>query len=1199
MSIFTWLHLSDLHFRAGGDWDRNIVLHQLLVDIKERMAIGDLRPDLILVSGDVAFSGQPVEYALAKQFFDELLKATGLRKDRLFVVPGNHDVDRKAISRGAAAIAGALTYRTAVNELLTHGEDRRLVLRRQDAYGAFVNEYFAGHLTFDDNSFFYTREIEVAGQQVAILGLNTAWLAAGDEDRGRLALGERQVRLALDATRDAGLRMALLHHPFDWLQEFDRDDCETLLMQGCAFIMHGHLHRTDLLSLTTPDARAMILAAGACYETRQYPNGYNWGRLDFDSGQGTVYLRAYSDRGGGFWTKDVATYKNVPDGLFTFPLSAPTEAKSKGAPVSRTPAVAPARLEANYLGRVQTVANALPLAIIDPRAVERTRRQSMDLLPVYVALNTTTTVPVEDEASPAKKDRRKLVPEGEGARRETRALPALEAAALEHQVVLLGDPGSGKSTFLSHLALCTAGGRLERMGQDGAVPGHDWLSHLGPIWTHGPLLPLQVTLRRFAKSQWCDGTAAGLWGFIEETLASQGLADFAPHVRQELMTGGVLVLLDGLDEVIEPGQRGVVRDAVADFATTYNSGANRYLVTCRGYAYQDPCCQLDRFAVYTLAPFEQEQINRFIDCWYAEACRLGWKEETEARNLAQILQAASTRPDLAPLARNPLQLAMMAALQFSWGRLPDDRVELYAEMVRLLLVRWQEARLGQEAGVTQTISAGDLESALERVAFAAHSTQAGSQGAADISQAILLSVLKDYLDGSWDRAREMVAFIQDRAGLLIDRGNSTYTFPHRSYQEYLAGAYLAVQPDFPDQTADLARENYAQWREVALWAVGAMARLKKMTHVAVDVAAALCPRDAAAEVTDSDEWRTALLAGEALLEIGLKEVMARERYLPVLGRVRRWLVSLIEHGALSPTERASAGNVLGRLGDLRFSGEHLLPEFIAIPVGTFWMGSDAAEVARIKAETGDECKDESPRHQVALDAFALARYPTTNAMFRCFWEAGGYANERWWPDAKAAKVWQPDGTVKDWTNAPRRQPFYWDDGRFSNPSQPIVGVTWYEAVAYCRWLTATLNDGCLYRLPTEAEWERAARGPDGWRYPWGNDWGEGQANSKELNLERTTAVGIFPQGISAEGVLDLAGNVWEWCSDWFDEKAYSRRASRVTSNPAGANSGKYKVLRGGSWYNDKNDVRCAFPRRAPPVSRDVAVGFRVARSSLR
>ena len=126
----------------------------------------------------------------------------------------------------------------------------------------------------------------------------------------------------------------------------------------------------------------------------------------------------------------------------------------------------------------------------------------------------------------------------------------------------------------------------------------------------------------------------------------------------------------------------------------------------------------------------------------------------------------------------------------------------------------------------------------------------------------------------------------------------------------------------------------------------------------------------------------------------------------------------------------------------------------------------------------------------------------------------------------------------------RSQPAYWDDTRFDGPNQPVVGVTWYEALAYCRWLTDTMNDGYEYRLPTEAQWERAARGPHGWRYPWGDDWIESRANSEELNLERTTPVGIFPDGASSEGVLDLSGNVWEWCNDWYGEKTYARAKRR-------------------------------------------------------
>jgi formylglycine-generating enzyme required for sulfatase activity len=264
------------------------------------------------------------------------------------------------------------------------------------------------------------------------------------------------------------------------------------------------------------------------------------------------------------------------------------------------------------------------------------------------------------------------------------------------------------------------------------------------------------------------------------------------------------------------------------------------------------------------------------------------------------------------------------------------------------------------------------------------------------------------------------------------------------------------------------------------------------------------------------------------------------------------------------------------------------------------MGSEQAEVDRLVKETGEEYyRDEMPRHQVELSPFAIARYPTTVAMYQCFIEAGGYQDECWWPEAKVAEVWRADGTVKDrWSGGPRMQPVYWDDARLNGPNQPVVGVTWYEAVAYCRWLTAALDDGYAYRLPTEAEWERAARGPHGWRYPWGDDWIEAHANSKELALERTTPAGIFPDGASGEGVLDLSGNVWEWCSDWYGEKTYAERARRAGRDPQGPPRGDYKVLRGGSWWNDRTTVRCAYRYGNFPGRWFDLDGFRVARGPL-
>ncbi len=1197
MPALTWLHLSDLHFRTEDlhAWDEDIVLRGLLDDLRRLRETKGLSPDLILVTGDLAFSGAPAEYALARTFFDDLLAATELPKDRLFPVPGNHDVDRKRIGVTARLLAPNLKTREAVSEVQGDATARHEFLVRFEGYAAFLNSYF-DHLAFDDAGYFYVHRLEgLAGGCLAVLGLNSAWLAqGGDEDRGRLALGERQVVAALDAAAGAGLRVGLLHHPFEWLGRFDRTGSQALLARDCDFLLHGHRHETELTLHQTPDARAMVFDAGASFDTRRSANAYNLVRLDLEAGQGTVHLRAWSDRGAGFWTKDVESYENAVDGQYTFDLAPrATFRKRKPRPAPVTPAADAAKLEAAYLRKVQLSCNTLPLAVIDPRSVERTRQRTMDLLAVYVDLNTLTQV--KEDAQDGKEREAKeqgqeadsdwlaeIRPEG-----ESRPLTALEAASNQRQMVLLGDPGGGKSTFANYLALCLAGARLEEMGETCALQGEGWLGHIGPVWTHGAQLPLRVTLRHFAASEHNDGTAAGLWAFVVESLTEDSLADFAPHLRQKLLDGRVLVIADGLDEVADPEERASVRQALADFATTYGHPKNHYLVTCRVYAYQDPAWQLERFAAHTLAPFSQEQIDAFVDCWYREVCRLGWKTEGEARDLTSRLQGATRRPDLAPLARSPLQLTMMASLHFSWGRLPDDRAELYQEMVRLLLVRWQEARLGEEAAATQAVSAGDLESALERVAFEAHRAQEGAEGVADVGQAMLLDVLKGYQEGSWDRAQELLTYIRERAGLLLEQEPGVYTFPHRSYQEYLAGSYLAREPDFPDQAARLIGDNYAQWREVVLWAVDVMASLKRMTHVAVDAAAALCPRLMSQGPPSDMEWRSAALAGEALLEIGLKEVHARERHKQVLDRLQSWLVALVEQGALPPQERAGAGDTLARLGDPRFDPNVFwLPHrfqgkpepllgFLPVPAGEFQMGTREEEIPSLRERYGGSqswYEREVPQQQITVSTFYIARYPVTVAQFRAFVGAIGF---------------QPG-----------------DPGCLRDPdSRPVVRVTWHEARAYCDWLADELRGrenlppelavalrdrGWTVRLPTEAEWEKAARGSDGRHYPWGDEFDRDRCNSGEDEINNTSSVGLFPAGASPYGAADMAGNVFEWCQSLYKPYPY-----RVNDGREGLEAEGSRVLRGGSWDYDRDVARCACRYDDHPELRYYVVGFRV------
>jgi formylglycine-generating enzyme required for sulfatase activity len=448
-------------------------------------------------------------------------------------------------------------------------------------------------------------------------------------------------------------------------------------------------------------------------------------------------------------------------------------------------------------------------------------------------------------------------------------------------------------------------------------------------------------------------------------------------------------------------------------------------------------------------------------------------------------------------------------------------------------------------------------------------------------------------------ARDFLNLMAERSGLLHAQPEG-YTFgDHLTLQEFLAALYL-VKNLYGQERMDFLAAHVGEswWREVVLLMAGIQDSRQAQRFLLRELG----------QLPDRDDTHAYGLAwaGRALLEIPKESVGWHDGARAELAK-RLVTVLRCTPPETSVAARVEAGDVLGALGDPRFSGDLCLPEFIPLPGGEFWMGSTEEEVAHIVEETGkDWAKIELPRHRVAVDGFALAKYPTTNAMFARFIEDGGYRNPEWWRDAPE-DFWRDDGTIKDWLGDVRSQPRFWDEERLNGSNQPVVGVSWYEAAAYCRWLTATLDDGCVYRLPTEAEWAYAARGPvpstvegtEERRYAWGDEWERERANTKDLGLERTTPVGIFPDGATPEGLLDVTGNVWEWCSDWYAEEEYARRAEDLVRNPQEPEHGKYKVLRGGSWGTTAPWwVRCAFRGSNLPDYYFGDFGFRVARGSL-
>jgi formylglycine-generating enzyme required for sulfatase activity len=238
---------------------------------------------------------------------------------------------------------------------------------------------------------------------------------------------------------------------------------------------------------------------------------------------------------------------------------------------------------------------------------------------------------------------------------------------------------------------------------------------------------------------------------------------------------------------------------------------------------------------------------------------------------------------------------------------------------------------------------------------------------------------------------------------------------------------------------------------------------------------------------------------------------------------------------------------------------------VYVPGGEFWMGSPDSDP--------DAYGDEKPLHQVHLDSYWIGQTEVTNAQYRLFIQAGGYNTRAYWSDAGWS--WRTSNGVT--------QPAYWNDPAWNGDAYPVVGVSWYQAEAYASWAGA--------RLPTEAQWEYAARGGPlsrGYKYA-GSNYVDEVAWYSINSGGRTHPVG--GKKANELGLCDMSGNVWEWVADWWDAGYY---ALSPWPNPSGPASGEYKVLRGGSWYYSRVVARCAYRYRVNPGDRYVNLGFRVA-----
>ena len=823
-----------------------------------------------------------------------------------------------------------------------------------------------------------------------------------------------------------------------------------------------------------------------------------------------------------------------------------------------------------YLEYLAPQCQRLPLLGLDPKAKD----SKLTLDAVYTALDTKTS------ASESKM-------EGKQRDEQEKPLSALQAVLRDRWVVLKGDPGSGKSTFLSYLSLCLAKHHLEPEGQ--------WLKRLEGWPAKARWIPITIVLRDFARGlpeSLPEPCARVLWDFFLKTLADLQLGSCSTVLEAAVEQGHAVVFLDGLDEVPTDSLRDFVRATVSKFAERHKRV--RLVLTCRTMPYE--AMRLEGATDFELAPFDNKKIVAFIGAWYSAHVPKVFSTGT-AEERRRALEQAVQRPELRRLAGNPMLLTDMALLHTHRGRLPDDRAELYKEVIDLLLLRWDETKQGrrlQDLLREAERDVKDLLRTLGAVAFSVHtrSRNLKEDETGDIPRHELLDALEDlHPKKSLDWAMRVIETIQERAGLLIAREERVFIFPHRSFQEYLAALHLTKDRDFAAKAVELLDE-IGYWREVIRWAAG------RVTHVddviewkGFALLRKLCPNHTP---PDRLPWRRIWLAGECLLEMSLAKVNQFDEGPELVDRIRELLKELLALAALSPRERADAAAVLGQLGDDRsgvgvceLPDKRTLPniDWIEIAPGPFTMGS----------KENDGYADERPQFEckVITRSYRINRYPVTVRQFEMFVAAGGY-------EEKQAKDWWTEGGWKWKTQNKIMSPEDYSPV-FQTPNHPRVGVSWYEAMAFCRWLSEQLK--LKITLPNEPEWERAARHTNGRIYPWGTETQDvaQRCNIDETKIGHTSAVGMFPNGHERGAAADMAGNVWEWTrslwgEDW-QKPSFGYPYTAVDEREGyEAESDVLRVLRGGSWGIDADYARCADRFRYVPFARLRNLGFRVVAS---
>ena len=705
----------------------------------------------------------------------------------------------------------------------------------------------------------------------------------------------------------------------------------------------------------------------------------------------------------------------------------------------------------------------------------------------------------------------------------------------KESLYVAGLAGSGKSTFARWVAFLLCQEQLpetvqietgDPIEEQFPVKLQDKLPLLIPFREFWPFLPHYAGQRELSRQEF--ETALEKW-VTQKLEFLDGLT-----VIHFLKTGQALLLFDGVDEIpVSAGTdknvyypREMLINGLKQLVPAWLKQGNHLLVTSRPYGLAESDARLMELPRAEIIDLPDKLQRLFITRWFRA---LEYSPEL-AKEMWAHLQG---REELAQLSGNPVMLMAMCILFPEGKRLPQDKAELYQKTIeRMLFNRYGDAN--------------EAERVLHSLSVIAYGMHTGT-GLGETRPTPRAETTTDEIDQMLTQYQEQSKMTErgfttvtntreellSRSGLLLQKDRQSITFYHLSFQEYLAGRRLKELSG--DQLFEKI-QHYAhrpEWRATLGFAFG--------------YACAGSPEKAMTILQYLLKTASVEQLAHLVLTADLVEIIYRKNYVLAANLEQAFkalCLTAIEKEVDLP-ERFDLGRVLELVGDPRIEPDlrRFPAGYLEIPAGTYPIG-DENRPMKIKR------------------SFWLSKYPVTNSQFRLFLEDGGYHEPDWW---------SPEG----WQWREKKgitEPLLWRHGRWNGENQPVVGVSWYEAQAFCRWAGGD--------LPNEQEWKAAVWGNRENKYSWGDQWENDICNSREAKLGIISPVGLFPRSRCPEsGLEDMIGNVWEWCQDWSDQDQDAR------------------VLRGGSFFSDEFVLSCVYRDWLNPDVRDGSVGFRVVRRS--